>query len=203
MLQPTRQKPTITDMKYRQLTVKDAARELGVSTRTVERRIQLGGLPSETVNGRRYVLLPTDSTEPTPTDDTDTDSFPKWLDRRTAAWIAADLKHTWKEATAGWTDELRAQIQDPFDGEHDDPALPSGDTSQATANPQEERLRTVEADRDHWRHEAQQLQQRLAEVTATLYRLTEQKALPPPDNRSDGPHRWWQFWKSSRPTKAI
>ncbi len=202
-LHQDRHKATITAMEYRQATVKDAAHELGVSTRTVERRIQSGDLPSEAVNGRRYVLLPTATTEPPPTDDTDTDGFPAWLDPRTVAWFRADLRHTWQEATAGLTDELRAQIPDPFDMDPDDPILPSGNTNPTATSPQEDRLRAVDADRDHWRHEAEQLHQRLAEVTATLYRLTEQKALPPPDKRTDSPRRWWQLWKSSRATKET
>ena len=41
---------------HRQLTVQEAARELGVSTRTVERRIRAGELMSVFVGGRRLVV---------------------------------------------------------------------------------------------------------------------------------------------------
>lgn len=200
MLQLARQIPTIIAMEHRQVTVKDAAHELGISTRTVERRIQSGDLPSEAVNGRRYVLLPADNSPPPPTDDTDEDGFPNWLEPRTAAWFIADAHRTWNEATAGWTPEQLAEVQVHSDRTRDDPALPSSSTTQVSTDLRAERLQEVEADRDHWRHEAQQLQQRLAEVTTTLYRLTEQKALPQPDNRPDSPRRWWQIWKS--PTRT-
>jgi excisionase family DNA binding protein len=187
-------------MEYRQATVKDAAHELGVSTRTVERRIQSGDLPSEAVNGRRYVLLPPDTDEPTPTDNTDTDGLPNSLDPRTAAWFISDIRRTWNEAIADLPDHLRADIEALSYEYNQDRSLPSGNTSQATTNPHEERLHAVEADRDHWRHEAQQLQQRLAEVTATLYRLGDQKVLQAPQVE---PRPWWAFWRRNQPRQTL
>ena len=52
----------------RQLTVQEAARELGVSTRTVERRIRAGELMSVVVGGRRLVVAHPGWDSDTPTD---------------------------------------------------------------------------------------------------------------------------------------
>ncbi len=184
-LHQDRHKATITAMEYRQATVKDAAHELGISTRTVERRIKSGDLPSEAVNGRRYVLFPADTNEPPPTDDAETNDMPDWLDPYTVQWLAGDIRKT------------LALISDPTNN----PGLLLRPLSQAQAAAQEQQLRTVEDERDHWRNEAQQLHQRLSEVTATLYRQTDQKALAPPDNQTDSRRHWWRIWRSPRSTR--
>jgi excisionase family DNA binding protein len=41
----------------RQLTINEAARELGVTRRTIERRIQKGDIVASCVNGKRYVHI--------------------------------------------------------------------------------------------------------------------------------------------------
>ncbi len=68
---PLSDRPTACDnpdTMPRQLTVQEAARELGVSTRTVERRIRAGELASVVVGGRRLVVAPDNWASDTPTD---------------------------------------------------------------------------------------------------------------------------------------
>ncbi len=70
---------TIRDMNtLRQLTINEAARELGVTRRTIERRIQKGDIVASYVNGKRYVHISDNgATPPTVTHDrrtTDTDT---------------------------------------------------------------------------------------------------------------------------------
>jgi excisionase family DNA binding protein len=57
----------------RQLTINEAARELGVTRRTIERRIQKGDIVASYVNGKRYVhISDNDATVPTVTHDSRT-----------------------------------------------------------------------------------------------------------------------------------
>jgi excisionase family DNA binding protein len=57
----------------------------------------------------------------------------------------------------------------------------------------------LRTDRDRWAAHAQDLQRNVSELTATLYRVTEQKAIAAPIDRDNDEQRppqraWWQFW---------
>ena len=41
-----------------------------------------------------------------------------------------------------------------------------------------DRLQATEADRDHWRHQAETLSRNVSKLTATLYQLSEKQVIP-------------------------
>ena len=61
---------TARQVTRQSVALSDAARRLGVSLRTVQRRVESGALPSEQRDGRRFVLLETDAPEAAPSDAT-------------------------------------------------------------------------------------------------------------------------------------
>jgi excisionase family DNA binding protein len=68
-----------------------------------------------------------------------------------------------------------------------DAALLAAQLAQAQAE-----LEAVKAERDYLRNHVAQLTQNVSALTATIYQLTEQKALPAPRPRE---RAWWQFWR--------
>ncbi len=154
---------TETDTVPRLVTLQEAAAALGVSVRTIRRRVKDGELMSAMVDGRRMVSLPDGSHE-------SSDNTP--LSPGVSPSVAAPGP--------------------------DNPASMSPLLSQLEA-----RIADLEVDRDRARQDAdrwhamsQDLSQRLSEVTGTLYRLTEAKALTPgpePQNPPRAP--WWAFWR--------
>lgn len=126
------------------MSVSEAARVLGVSRRTIDRRIASGKLSTVDVDGVRYVVL----------DDAEVAHAP-----------AVD-----KPAHVSDIERMRAEMND------------------------------LRADRDRWAAHAQDLQRNVSELTATLYRVTEQKALPsstqePADAQRPAQRVWWKFWQ--------
>ena len=134
---------TIRDMNtLRQLTINQAAHELGVTRRTIERRIQKGDIVASYVNGKKYVHINDNgATVPTVTHDGRT------TDSDTATQIAT----------------LRTEL-------------------------------------DAIRQERDYLRQHVSQLTATLYRLGDQKALSTPQHPEPQPTPWWAFWKPVRTT---
>ncbi len=128
---------TICDMNtLRQLTINEAAKALGVTRRTIERRIQKGDIVASCVNGKRYVHISDNhTTAPTLTHDT------SQTDHDTASQLAA----------------TRAELE------------------------------TIRQERDY-------LRQHVSQLTATLYRLGEQKAIEPPRTVQ---RPWWAFWRAA------
>jgi transcriptional antiterminator len=125
----------------RQLTINETARELGVTRRTIERRIQKGDIVASYVNGKRYVHISDNgATPPTVTYDSRT------IDSDTATQLAT----------------LRAELD------------------------------TIRQDRDY-------LRQHVSQLTATLYRLGDQKAIDAPTKTQ---RSWWAFWKVVRSPEA-
>ena len=123
----------------RQLTINQASRELGVTRRTVERRIQKGDIVASYVKGKRYVHISDNgATLPTVTHHSRT------TESDTAMQIAT----------------LRTELD------------------------------TIRQERDYLRHH-------VSELTATLYRLGDQKAIDAP---TKGRRPWWAFWKSPQAT---
>jgi excisionase family DNA binding protein len=126
----------------RQLTINEAARELGVTRRTIERRIQKGDIVASYVNGKRYVHISDNSaTPPTVT--------------------------------------------------HDSRTTDSDTTTQITILCVE--LDTIRQERDY-------LRQHVSELTATLYRLGDQKVLIAPQLQSSP---WWAFWRRNKPQQTA
>ncbi len=121
----------------RQLTINEAARELGVTRRTIERRIQKGDIVASYVNSKRYVHISDNgATPPTVTHDSRT------TDSDTATQVAT----------------LRAELD------------------------------TIRQERDY-------LRQHVSQLTATLYRLGDQKAIDVPQRPEVRPIPWWAFWR--------
>ncbi len=127
------------------VSVSEAARVLGVSRRTMDRRIASGKLSTVDVDGARYVVL----------EDTEVAHAP-----------AVD-----KPAHVSDIECMRAEMDD------------------------------LRADQDRWAAHAQDFQRNVSELTATLYRVTEQKALrhPSTDSNPDAQRPaqrvWWRFWE--------
>jgi excisionase family DNA binding protein len=117
----------------RQLTINEAAHELGVTRRTIERRIQKGDIVVSYVNGKRYVhISDNDATVPTMTHDSRT------TDTDTGTQIAT----------------LRTELD------------------------------TIRQERDY-------LRQHVSQLTATLYRLGDQKAIDQPQAPT-AQRPWWR-----------
>jgi excisionase family DNA binding protein len=142
-------------METRHLTIREAAAQLGVSTRTINRRIRAGTLTETQRDGVRYAVL---GDVPAPT-------YPETSTAET------------QDRTDRDTETLMSELRD--------------------------RLQATETDRDHWRHQAETLSRNVSELTATLYRLSDQKALPTPKPRTNKPSRWWQLWKLPRTTSPT
>jgi hypothetical protein len=123
----------------RHLTINQASRELGVTRRTIERRVQKGDIVASYVNGKRYVHISDNgATPPTETHDGRT------TDSDTATQIAT----------------LRTEID------------------------------TIRQERDY-------LRQHVSQVTPTLHRLGDQKAIEQPHGQKiERP--WWQIWADIR-----
>ncbi|MCC7354631.1 MAG: helix-turn-helix domain-containing protein [Anaerolineae bacterium] len=68
-----------------------------------------------------------------------------------------------------------------------DAALLAAQLAQAQAE-----LEAVKSERDYLRAHVAQLTQNVSALTATIYQVTEQKALPAPRPRE---RAWWQFWR--------
>jgi excisionase family DNA binding protein len=125
----------------RQLTINEAAQELGVTRRTIERRIQKGDIVASYVNGKRYVHISDNGpTVPTVTYDSRT------TDSDTATQIGT----------------LRIELD------------------------------TIRQERDY-------LRQHVSQLTATLYRVSDQKAIEPPRTVR---RPWWALWKPTASPKA-
>ena len=73
-----------------------------------------------------------------------------------------------------------------------DAALLAAQLAQAQAE-----LEAVKSERDYLRGHVAQLTQNVSALTATIYQVTERKALPAPR-----PHEraWWQFWRRDEET---
>jgi excisionase family DNA binding protein len=131
-------------METRHLTIREAAAHLGVSTRTINRRVRAGTLTQTQRDGVRYIVL----------GDIPAQTYPEPSTAET------------QDRTDRDTETLVSELRD--------------------------RLATTEADRDHWRHQAETLSRNVSELTATLYQLGNQKAINAPKQQ----HRpWWAFWK--------
>ncbi len=148
----------------RQLSFKEAANELGVSLRTIYRRVKSGELQETTVDGTRVIVMTDDNTSGT--------EGP--VNTPTTA-TASEQCHEVHDTTTGSDTEMSllrtkiAELQADRDRWH--------------------------AESDSWRHMSEVLSQRLSEVTGTLYRLNEQKALaPPPPVEVNQRRPWWMFW---------
>jgi hypothetical protein len=142
-------------METRHLTIREAAAHLGVSTRTINRRVQAGTLTETLRDGVRYVVL----------GDVPAYTYPETLTAET------------QDRTDRDTETLVSELRD--------------------------RLQATEADRDHWRHQAETLSRNVSELTATLYRLGEQNALPTPDRWTEPYRPWWQFWRRNKPQQTA
>jgi excisionase family DNA binding protein len=126
----------------RQLTINEAARELGVTRRTIERRIQKGDIVASYVNGKRYVHISDNGATPlTVTHDSRT------TDSDTTTQIAT----------------LRTELE------------------------------TIRQERDY-------LRQHVSQLTATLYRLGDQKAIDILQGPELRPPQWWAFWRRRHST---
>jgi uncharacterized NAD(P)/FAD-binding protein YdhS len=134
-------------METRHLTIREAATHLGVSTRTINRRVRAGTLTETQRDGVRYVVL----------GDVPTQTSPEPSTAET------------QDRTDRDTETLMSELRD--------------------------RLAGAEADRDHWRHQAETLSRNVSELTTTLYQVTQQKALPAP---SQNKAPWWAFWKTQQ-----
>lgn len=129
-------------METRHLTIREAAAQLRVYTRTINRRLPAGMLTETQRDDVGYILLVDVPTE-------------IYIETATAETLVSGLQA---------------------------------------------RLKTTEADRDHWRRQAETLSRNASKLTATLYRLTEQKPLPAPDHRISTHRHWREFWKPTRAT---
>ncbi len=148
-----------TDTVPRLVTLQEAADALGVSVRTIRRRVRSGELVSVMSEGRRLVSLPL-----VPQDHSDNGA-----DVDTLSPPDSDVRRD----TSPLVSLLEARIAD-LEADRD----------------------RARQDADSWQAMSQDLSQRLSEVTATLYRLTEAKALAPgpePEDRPSAP--WWAFWR--------
>jgi excisionase family DNA binding protein len=133
----------IRDMStLRQLTINQAAHELGVTRRTIERRIQKGDIVASYVNGKRYVHI------------SDNDA--------TSSRVTHDSRTTLDDAVT--------------------------------------QIATLRTELDTIRQERDYLRQHVSELTATLYRLGDQKALTAPQVE---PNPWWAFWRRNKPQQTA
>ncbi len=148
------------------VTLPEAAAALGCSIRTVRRRISAGELSATMVDGRRMVSLP--------------ETVELASDNQPAA------------------DTVSAPVTDKPDSD----TPPVSDTPPLVTGLQA-RIAELEGDRDRarqdadrWQAMSQDLSQRLSEVTGTLYRLTEAKAITAgPDAQEPIQAPWWAFWR--------
>ena len=148
------------------VTLPEAAAALGCSIRTVRRRISAGELSATMVDGRRMVSLP-ETLEPASDNQANPDT-----------------------------------VSAPVSDNPDSVTPPVSDTSPLVAGLQA-RIAELEGDRDRarqdadrWQAMSQDLSQRLSEVTGTLYRLTEAKAITPgPQAPERQQMPWWAFWR--------
>jgi excisionase family DNA binding protein len=148
------------------VTLPEAAAALGCSIRTVRRRISAGELSATMVDGRRMV------------------SLPETLEPASDNQVSADT------------------VSAPVTDKPDSDTLPVSDTSPLVTGLQA-RIAELEGDRerarqdaDRWQAMSQDLSQRLSEVTGTLYRLTEAKAITAGTEASEPPRSpWWAFWR--------
>ena len=60
-----------------------------------------------------------------------------------------------------------------------------------------DRLHATEAHREHCRHQAETLSRNVSERTATVYRLSEQKAIDALTTSTTSRSPWWIFWRPS------
>ena len=60
-----------------------------------------------------------------------------------------------------------------------------------------DRLHDTEADRDHWRHQAETLSRNVSDLTATIYQFSNQKAMDAPTTSTAKRSPWWMFWRPS------
>ncbi len=126
----------------RQLTINEAAREVGVTRRTIERRIQKGDIVASYVNGKRFVHISDNGA--------------------TVATVTHDSRTTDSD-TATQVATLRTELD------------------------------TIRQERDY-------LRQHVSQLTATLYRLGDQKVISAP---KQNPSRWWVLWhRIMSPTAA-
>ncbi len=160
------------DTTLRHLNIEEAAAELGVSRRTIERRIRRGQLQTEIVAGRRMVVAPVVESETQPVAHVVVGIEPTCTP---VATPVSQVSHDNPDTMTDTCDTCRA--------------------NDALVSELRARLTDTEAERDHWRHMSQDLSQNMSELTATLYRLNEQKALAPPPPVEINQHRpWWMFW---------
>lgn len=150
----------------RLVTLQEAADVLGVSVRTIRRRVRSGELVSTMIDGRRLVSL-----AGVPRDHSGSGASQDTVSRHARGHVPD---------TSPLVSDLRARIAE-LEGERDR-ARQDTDRWQEQAG--------------HWQTMSQDLSQRLSEVTGTLYRLTEAKALPPaPEPKETPTAPWWAFWR--------
>jgi len=160
-------------MVTRELPIEDAADALGVSRRTVERRVRRGELRATRRDGRRLVAVPV------------------------ASVVAGENAASVGDSVSVGVPMPRMSCdgRDAVTDNRDRPPVADALVSELRA-----RLADAEEQRDHWRHQAEGLSQSVSELTATIYRLGERQALPIPPTGETSETRerppWWKFWVS-------
>ncbi len=158
--------PSPPDNPDNLVTLEEAAARLGVSIRTIRRRIRSRELSATMVDGRRMVSLPEvpDAASDNPA---------------TADAVSAPGRDN-SDSVSPVVSHLQARIAE-LEAERDR-ARQDTDRWQEQAG--------------HWQAMSLDLSQRLSEVTGTLYRLTEAKALTPgPEPQETPAAPWWAFWR--------
>ncbi len=163
----------LSDTPANLVTLEQAAAALGCSVRTVRRRIRAGELSAYMVDGRRMV------------------SLPEVLDAASETSTPAVAVSPPVSDVSGTTGQVVSDMS---------PLVSQLQTRIAELEADRDRAR-LDADKwqdqaGHWQAMSQELSQRLSEVTGTLYRLTEAKALTPGPEYQERPRAlWWAFWR--------
>ena len=156
----------VSDNLTEPVTLEEAARRLGVSVRTVRRRIRSGELAARMDNGHRLVSVPV---VPQPAS----------INPGGGATASPPVSDA-SDSLSPLTSQLQARIAE-LEADRDR-ARQDADRWQGQAG--------------HWQAMSQDLSQRLSEVTGTLYRLTEARALAAPvEDTKPASVPWWAFWR--------